>query len=533
MRPPLFVFLILTLLLFVPLSSLAEKPGEVNEKLGMEALNKGQQAAAEPYLAKAVSEDPKNTDYRWLHATSLIRLGKYAEAAEELKQCTGPNDSAVHRSLIMQAIAECYGSLKDWPKAIKAYEELRQTPYSRFDPVVMNGLAKVYGMAGMKDKALAEMRLALRHGYADRDDAVTRCESLAHKGKLNQAVAMAEYTQANGDHNLMLVHFLAKAHAQQGNFDRGIQEISECCKTGDLCADNWGTKGELEFGMGRYADAINDLDTAIKLPLNLASLGQTTPDAQIRHWQDCRIACYFRMKKFPEALKSVNALIATKAGASDSFLLTERGLIYSSMNNFEKAVPEFTQVIAMESAHPRLIAYKSRRDAFFMMKNFSASRTDAEKVISLDSQDGDGYFFLSAIDMRQHKYEKAVEDLNEAIKRDPNKLQTLYLESRADAHYQGAEYSAAVADYTEAINIDATKPWLFSGRALAYSKSALPAKASKDLASLQALKSKKPGQTEKPAGPSAKFLEKFISDRRDQIMLAASKLKPTSTSSVK
>jgi hypothetical protein len=32
-------------------------------------------------------------------------------------------------------------------------------------------------------------------------------------------------------------------------------------------------------------------------------------------------------------------------------------------------------------------------------------------------------------------------------------------------------------------------------------------------------------ETQKPAGQSAKFLGKFIAERRDQIMLAASKLK--------
>ncbi|MDR3615398.1 MAG: tetratricopeptide repeat protein [Candidatus Obscuribacterales bacterium] len=511
-------------LLFVSSSSFAEKPGETNEKLGMQAFNKGQQAGAESYLAKAVNEDPKNAEYRWLHATSLIRLGKYAQAIEELKQCTGPNDQAAHRSLIMQAIAECYVSLKDWSKGVKAYEDLSQTPFSKFDPSIMNNLARVYGLAGMKDKALAERKMALRYGYADQDNVVSRCEAFARKGKLAEAVGMAEYSQTNGDQNLSLRRFLAKAYMQQGNFDGGMKEISDCCKVGDLCADNFGIKGELEFNLGRYADAINDLDNAIKLPPNLAALGQKTPDAQIRHWQVCRIACYFRMKKFPEALKSVNALIATKGGAPDSFSLTERGLIYSSMKNFDKAISDFTQVIALDSAHPSLIAYESRGDAYFMTNNFSAARGDAEKIIALAPNAPDGYFFLSAIDMRQQKYKKAVEDLNEAIKHNPNKLQTLYLECRADAHYQGTQYPAAVADYTEAIAIDATKPWLLSGRALAYSKLALPDKAKKDLVSLEALKSRKSGQT-KSDSQSPTFLQEYIVGRRDQIMQAASKLK--------
>jgi hypothetical protein len=207
MRHPLIALFILSMVLFVPLSSLAAKPGEGNAKLGMQALNMSQYAVAESYLAKSVSEDSRNTDYRWLHATSLIRLEKYAQAAEEMRKATGPNDSAAHRSLIMQAIAECYVSLKDWSKALKAYEDLRRTPYCRFDPSVMNNLARVYGMAGMNDKALAERKSALRYGYADRDDVVTRCESLARRGKLDQAIAMGEW---------------------------------QCCKTGDLCADNWG-----------------------------------------------------------------------------------------------------------------------------------------------------------------------------------------------------------------------------------------------------------------------------------------------------
>jgi tetratricopeptide (TPR) repeat protein len=174
--------------------------------------------------------------------------------------------------------------------------------------------------------------------------------------------------------------------------------------------------------------------------------------------------------EFAEALKDKNALIATKDGASNFALFASRGAIYARMNNYDKAIADFSKAIALAPTQSVRTEYKTRRNAYLSAGKLDLACADAEKVISLNPEDEDGYFFISFVHMRQLKYKKAVEDLNEAIKKDPYKRQTLYFECRADAHFQAREYKDAIADYTTAIDIDSTQPWLFGGRASSYAK---------------------------------------------------------------
>jgi tetratricopeptide (TPR) repeat protein len=134
--------------------------------------------------------------------------------------------------------------------------------------------------------------------------------------------------------------------------------------------------------------------------------------------------------------------------------------------------------------------------------------------------------------MQQKQYKKVIENLTQAIKRNP-KAPSYYLERRADAHFQLGEYQAAIDDYSLAIDVDTEKPWLFAGRALAYDKVDSLNKAGKDLDAIEALKKKPAKQkipdfyediTNKPSA-SLDFLAKPIRDRRNQILVAASKLK--------
>jgi tetratricopeptide (TPR) repeat protein len=322
MRHPLIAWFLLSAFFCFPISSIADEsvekepgvtelsekesaangPGAKEYKLASDLWLKREYASAEPHLAAAIRTNPRNTGYRWMHGTILLHLGRCKEAAEELKMSYSPRDSSAHRSMVMGEVATCYAQSQDWPQAVKAYEDLSRMPFSRYDPQVMNDLARVYGMAGMNEKSIAERKWAIRYGYADRDQSVLQCHSLLHRGDLARAIAVGEYAESKGDYNPMLMQLIAKAYLRQGQNEGGLKEIELCCKTADLCAENWGIKGEIESQVGLYNEAITDLNTAIKLPINAAAFFEITPEKQILEWERVRTQCYVKLKKYPKLL---------------------------------------------------------------------------------------------------------------------------------------------------------------------------------------------------------------------------------------
>jgi tetratricopeptide (TPR) repeat protein len=129
-------------------------------------------------LSAAIKAAPGFPGYRWLHGTCLLRLGRYKEALPELKMSYRPSDKPEHQSTVFHLIATCYAQLQDWPNAVKAYDNLSRMPYSRYDPQVMNDLARAYGMASEYEKSRAERKFAIRYGYADPDQAFQQCDDL-------------------------------------------------------------------------------------------------------------------------------------------------------------------------------------------------------------------------------------------------------------------------------------------------------------------------------------------------------------------
>jgi tetratricopeptide (TPR) repeat protein len=524
-----------TLFCFSSIASEENGPGGEEFHTGNLLFNRKEYAAAEPHFAAAIKENPKESGYRGLHVSCLINLGRYKEAIEDLKLSSSPRDSPGHKSLLMGQVATCYAEMHDWPNALRAYEILSQTPYSRYDPWIMNDLARVYGMAGMNEKAIAERKLAIRYGWTEHDDTAFQCNMLASR-QMDRALAMGEYAESRGDRNSSLMQFMAKAHLRQGQYARALQEITPCCKTADLCALNWGIRGEIDFYLGHYAEAINDLNTAIKLPINPSSLLFETPGQLVLQWQRIRTKSYLGLKKYPEALASENAAIASMIGTSDPQLLAERGAIYYLQKNYEKSVADFSQVIA-KVPEQRQSAYFLRARSYYLMGKLGDARADLKKSIVLNDNDFNSHFFLSVVDMQQKEFKEAVDDLTKALKVN-SAAPTLYLERRADAHFQLAEYREAIDDYSLAIDLDATQPWLLAGRALAYDKVNLPDKAGKDLEAIEVLKRKSAKQATSDSrekvvnklAPSLVFLEKSISDRRNQILAAASKLKTVTAS---
>jgi tetratricopeptide (TPR) repeat protein len=91
---------------------------------------------------------------------------------------------------------------------------------------------------------------------------------------------------------------------------------------------------------------------------------------------------------------------------------------------------------------------------------------ELDRAIELDSKMAIAYSSRGAVRFRMKEYDKAITDLNEAIRLEPEKATSGYY-IRGSAWYMKKDYSKGVADFDEAIRLNPKEVDALNGRAWA------------------------------------------------------------------
>ena len=94
-------------------------------------------------------------------------------------------------------------------------------------------------------------------------------------------------------------------------------------------------------------------------------------------------------------------------------LYNNRGLAYTDKREFEKAISDFTQIIAINPSHMQ--AYLNRGNAYLKSGAFQTALADYNKVIEIDPGYADGYFNRAIVYRLMAEREKAIADYRHAI----------------------------------------------------------------------------------------------------------------------
>ena len=163
-----------------------------------------------------------------------------------------------------------------------------------------------------------------------------------------------------------------------------------------------------------------------------------------------------------------------------------RGLIYYNQEDLEKAIADYTSVIAVEPRNPE--ALRNRGRAYAEKNDPARALPDLNEAIRLNPQDAEallsrglvhhgGEEFEKAIAdytaviaitrdsacgpahrppyLATNQYEKALADCDTAIRLDPKDVDTLF--SRATIHHDREDLEKAVADYTAVLTLEPKK----------------------------------------------------------------------------
>lgn len=135
----------------------------------------------------------------------------------------------------------------------------------------------------------------------------------------------------------------------------------------------------------------------------------------------------------------------------DDLLL--KALYAHNDNQFKKAIAIYSRILTMPmKKHVRGIILIHRGMAYFAESFFDAAMEDFTEAIRVDGKNAKAYCYRGIVYKMRKEYTRALEDLDISVSLKPFDFDALY--SRAQVGYKLGDYSAALRDVTEALNID-------------------------------------------------------------------------------
>ncbi len=252
-----------------------------------------------------------------------------------------------------------------------------------------------------------------------------------------------------------LVNSATEAY-KAGDYEKTITISSEAIKLKSTDEAYFGRAMAYQ-AKGDKDKAIIDLDAALTLnPNHIEALRQ-------------RGAIYVTLKEYNKAITDFTKVIQLDPTHGSSVVFAQRGDAYYFQQEYAKAIDDFTQAIQKNGSNAN--AYIGRANIFRTQGDYAKAISDYDKFIQMYPQigsayagRGDAYFFST-------QYDKAIADFNKAISLSSDKvdLSSIYGE-RAAALFLKGMYQAATTDYTKAIELNSKNAEAYAGRGDAFVK---------------------------------------------------------------
>jgi tetratricopeptide (TPR) repeat protein len=128
----------------------------------------------------------------------------------------------------------------------------------------------------------------------------------------------------------------------------------------------------------------------------------------------------------------------------------DQGMKYYNLNDYKKAIAEFTQVIRLDPNNA--IAYYWRGFSYRHMKDYKKAIADYTEAIRINPNDSNAYNNRGVAYNEKKDYKKAIADYTEAIRLNPNNANAY--SNRGISYHWLRDYTKAIADYTVALRFE-------------------------------------------------------------------------------
>lgn len=187
-------------------------------------------------------------------------------------------------------------------------------------------------------------------------------------------------------------------------------------------------KGNLALSMGRYREAVEHYNEAIRLD-------SSNPALNAIHYS--RAAAYAELGELSSALDDIGASLALRTSAD---ALAVRAAIFLKMGRAQEALADADEAVQLKPSIENLL---TRAGVHLAQEQFEKAAEDCGLALKREPTPG-SFLLRSEILLRAGRPEEALEDAEQAVKL--GRQLSAYLK-RARCHEALGDYSAALEDY--------------------------------------------------------------------------------------
>jgi len=372
---------------------------------------------------EAVHITPQFADAYENRGEAYGKLGENEKAIADYTKAIRINLSVERGNLYYQYLNRgyFYYQLEDYEKAIADYTEAIHINPENSDPYIYRGDA--YNNLGEHEKAIADYTEFIRSN-----------PTFPFSGCRNIQCYTASINVYPDD--CLVYIYRGEAYYELGEYERAIVDYTDAIRLNPEVVSAHFRRGDAYFSLQDYEKAIADYTEAIRLDQQQAKFCSNPP-------------CF-------------TAIINLNPHPTDSQSFSTRGDAYFSLQDYEKAIADYTEAIRIDPKYS--FAYKGRGDVYYKLEEYEKAIADYAEDIRLRPWSA---FFCDNISC----YTAAI-DIN------PGNVELYF--NRGVAYYGINEYEKAIADYTEVIDIAPNFAEVYQKRGEAYQKLGMQAEADAD-----------------------------------------------------
>ena len=211
----------------------------------------------------------------------------------------------------------------------------------------------------------------------------------------------------------------------------------------------------------RAVERVNDANaTLTPIPATLTQAAVVQQDIQ----DEQQIALKFAEALLGRSTDSAEIVATLDASAAEysehPSLYVYRGLVHASLGEYEAAITEYDQAIALDPNY--LIAYNTRGGAYMNSGNYESGIANFSRMIELDRESALGFNNRATGYYELGDYARAIQDYDQAIRLDSGFV-VAYL-GRGNAYTKLRDYERALADFDRALEIDPNSGYAAASR---------------------------------------------------------------------
>ena len=192
-------------------------------------------------------------------------------------------------------------------------------------------------------------------------------------------------------------------------------------------------RGKLYYFANDYAQALEDFTKAKELGMEDSKL----------YWY---LGVCNHQRDPEQAIRDYSRSLELK---ETSEVYRNRGLCFTTVKLYDKAVLDFTRAIKLPPGDKRL--YRERGSAYQALEEYKKAQADYEKALELEPADAELYTTLGDVQERLGEVQEALQSYQKAIQIDPNYARAY--NNRGVVYLSQMETEKALADHRKAVKL--------------------------------------------------------------------------------